>query len=391
MGAYSLRRRRRSRFGAFALGLVLAASGAGLAITAHDLLAPPTTRSADDTGVIEYASSALERWSRVFGQQGSEQAASAEPQASPPGSVPSVADRPGVAADAFSSKQQIAASESGRALARDIQLELQRVGCLATGAHGRWDDATRLALMAFAEIVRVSVDAGAPNYVHLTLLQGHGTRACVRPCSADGGVAGCVPRSVIARQRAPAGAETVTSKDERRDPAASPPPAPVAAATPRATLVPPPPVLVREGQFRTTAGNPIGVVPPTSQSPSVQPPQAARVPVPAQPEVADVARASPGTVPGLPTHNRSALGGPLPPIEPGAPSGLERAAIPSAALVPAPTSAAPAGAASRLPTPRDAKADRTARQRETPGAGGGGSEGQRRAREVFSRVNHGSP
>lgn len=97
------------------------------------------------------------------------------------------------------------ASRSGqRALVRAIQGELRRVGCLAGAPDGRWTDATRLAMTAFNESVQVNLSTAEPDYILLTLLQGHNARACHRAC------VGNACRDPVIEAKIPAPAEPVT-------------------------------------------------------------------------------------------------------------------------------------------------------------------------------------
>ena len=65
-----------------------------------------------------------------------------------------------------------------RELTRMIQRELARVGCYSGAADGNWSDDTRGAMAAFNGSVRVELPVTGPDYILLTLLQGHGARAC---------------------------------------------------------------------------------------------------------------------------------------------------------------------------------------------------------------------
>lgn len=89
-------------------------------------------------------------------------------------------------------------------LAEAIQKELKRVGCYAGNIDGDWGAETRRAMRAFNDRVNATLPVEQPDYILLTLLQGHSARACGAACPpgqeiSDGGK--CLPRSVIAEQR----------------------------------------------------------------------------------------------------------------------------------------------------------------------------------------------
>lgn len=66
---------------------------------------------------------------------------------------------------------------SGR-LARSIQAELRRVGCYAGSIDGSWDEATQRAMAEFNRKIHATLPVARPDYILLTLLQGHSARAC---------------------------------------------------------------------------------------------------------------------------------------------------------------------------------------------------------------------
>ncbi len=89
-------------------------------------------------------------------------------------------------------------------LVRSIQSELVRVGCLGGVADGAWSDQTKIAMRAFNSSVRVDLPVDRPDYILLTLLQGHSAKACSRSCdSRQGGANACVDESIQARAIAP--------------------------------------------------------------------------------------------------------------------------------------------------------------------------------------------
>ncbi|MFV0297621.1 MAG: hypothetical protein ACK5JT_16030, partial [Hyphomicrobiaceae bacterium] len=85
-----------------------------------------------------------------------------------------------------------------------IQRELIRVGCYSGQVDGKWGPASRLAMQTFVDKLQARLPVTEPDYILLTLLQGHTSRACGPSC--PGGQAPeasgmCVPASVIAAAR----------------------------------------------------------------------------------------------------------------------------------------------------------------------------------------------
>lgn len=85
-------------------------------------------------------------------------------------------------------------------LTASIQDELKRVGCYAGEANGSWNAQTQAAMKAFNTSVHVNLGTERPDYILLTLLQGHSAKACSRTCDSDPTRAGtCVDKSIEAR------------------------------------------------------------------------------------------------------------------------------------------------------------------------------------------------
>ncbi|MET0407037.1 MAG: hypothetical protein ABW006_01580, partial [Hyphomicrobium sp.] len=87
-------------------------------------------------------------------------------------------------------------------LARDLQQELQRVGCYQGELTGTWNAATRRAMATFMDRANAVLPFDKPDYVLLALVQSHKEIACAAPCpsgqSVDEG-GRCVPNAVIAQ------------------------------------------------------------------------------------------------------------------------------------------------------------------------------------------------
>jgi hypothetical protein len=67
-------------------------------------------------------------------------------------------------------------------LARRIQKELRRVGCLKTAVDGRWGADSRRAMRRFADRVNADQPVDRPDYVLLMLVETFADRACGTPC-----------------------------------------------------------------------------------------------------------------------------------------------------------------------------------------------------------------
>ncbi len=98
-------------------------------------------------------------------------------------------------------------------LTRDLQRELQRVGCYEGEITGSWTPSTKRAMSTFMDRVNATLPMDEPDYILLTLVQGHAAAACGTECpsgqvtSANGR---CVPNAVVA------GATRKTQRDEQR-------------------------------------------------------------------------------------------------------------------------------------------------------------------------------
>lgn len=95
--------------------------------------------------------------------------------------------------------------DSHTGLTASIQRELRRVGCYAGEADGSWNDPTKTAMRAFNESVHVNLGTDQPDFILLTLLQGHSGKACSRSCSGVvSATAQCIDKSIEARAVPPA-------------------------------------------------------------------------------------------------------------------------------------------------------------------------------------------
>jgi hypothetical protein len=79
-----------------------------------------------------------------------------------------------------------------------IQSELRRVGCYAAAADGEWTDGTRTAMRNFISAVHVTLPVDRPDFILLTLLQGHSGKACTASGVTTAASTGTVPVPVAA-------------------------------------------------------------------------------------------------------------------------------------------------------------------------------------------------
>jgi len=105
--------------------------------------------------------------------------------------------------------EQPSADDTYSSLAAAIQRELTRVGCYAGESDGSWTNRTKAAMRAFNDSVHVNLGTDQPDYILLTLLQGHNGKACSRPCSgAVNTGAQCIDKTIEARPGFDVGRET---------------------------------------------------------------------------------------------------------------------------------------------------------------------------------------
>lgn len=89
-------------------------------------------------------------------------------------------------------------------LTRSIQTELHRVGCYSGAIDGDWGQASQRAMRDFNERINATLPIHQPDYILLTLLQGHAKLACGAPCPLGQIAMGegvCQPQSVVAEER----------------------------------------------------------------------------------------------------------------------------------------------------------------------------------------------
>jgi hypothetical protein len=113
-------------------------------------------------------------------------------------------------------------------LARELQRELKRVGCYEGELNGAWTTSTRKAMKAFTDRVNATLPVDRPDYILLTLVQGHQDKACGRPCPNGQGLGQdgrCLPNALLLTQAKKA-APTPVAVAQKGGPAAVSPPTP---------------------------------------------------------------------------------------------------------------------------------------------------------------------
>jgi hypothetical protein len=100
-------------------------------------------------------------------------ALAAEAPAKAPAASSQVAALPDAAAPAESSEPD---------LARNIQLELIRLGCSTGDADGNWGKASRAALSRFNRYAKASLNENEPSSATIAALRGHDERVCPLTC-----------------------------------------------------------------------------------------------------------------------------------------------------------------------------------------------------------------
>lgn len=101
----------------------------------------------------------------------------------------------------FTSAKPVGA-DGRRELSRFIQGELKRVGCYDGEIDGVWTGSTRKAMKSFNDRINASLPVEEPDYILLTLLQGHSSRACGNGCPTGQVLVGddrCQPQAVVAQ------------------------------------------------------------------------------------------------------------------------------------------------------------------------------------------------
>lgn len=180
-------------------------------------------------------------------QQGSVASAAAKPPPPSKVSAPVVVTLPYRAEPLPAAHHKLGSLPRDKAaLARELQLELRRVGCYSGEPNAVWTPAARRAMKAFTDRVNASLPVGEPDEILLALVQAHQGEACGAPCPAGQGLAEdgrCLPGAVLAHaaRKAPAPKLALAARQPGGLPAEKPAPA-IAAWSTTAAAIPAPPV-----------------------------------------------------------------------------------------------------------------------------------------------------
>ena len=123
--------------------------------------------------------------------------------------------------------QQQADTRAQAQLARLIQTELLRVGCFDGMADGQWSEGSQRAMRSFNEAIHVNLPVKAPDYILLTMLQGHARRACggeptaSTPGASTANVRSAAPQASLVAAAEPRTAPAVSPLAASRGPAPS--------------------------------------------------------------------------------------------------------------------------------------------------------------------------
>lgn len=152
--------------------------------------------------------------------------------------------------------------DARRELTRDLQKELKRVGCFEGEINGTWSPASKKAMSAFMDRVNATLPVEDPDYILLTLVQGHAAQACGKGCPTGQGLSNdgrCLPRAILAQsarktddrklvdrvEKRPVEAKTAETKptdakpsDQIQTGSLAKPPVPAASSWTTATVVP---------------------------------------------------------------------------------------------------------------------------------------------------------
>ena len=109
--------------------------------------------------------------------------------------------------------------DARRELTRDLQTELKRVGCFDGDINGTWSPASKKAMSAFMDRVNATLPVEDPDYILLTLVQGHSAQACGKGCPPGQGLSNdgrCQPRSILAQSARRSDDRKSADRNEKR-------------------------------------------------------------------------------------------------------------------------------------------------------------------------------
>jgi hypothetical protein len=121
---------------------------------------------------------------------------------SAPSSQAPSSDRYGMTPPSPLTSSKPADADARRALTKDLQRELRRVGCYQGDLDGSWGPETKRAMSAFTDRVNATLPVEEPDYILLALVRGQAGQTCGKSCPSGQELASdgrCLPRVIIAR------------------------------------------------------------------------------------------------------------------------------------------------------------------------------------------------
>jgi hypothetical protein len=150
-------------------------------------------------------------------------AVTSSPQAASPAPVTSFVAPPVLQQTQDAPSRKLSSSrpaddDARRELVRDLQRELKRVGCYDGEINGVWAPSSKRAMGAFTDRVNATLPLDEPDYILLTLVQGHTAQACGKGCPTGQGMnesGKCIPRAVLAQTAKRPGDKPAAIEEDR--------------------------------------------------------------------------------------------------------------------------------------------------------------------------------
>ena len=106
-------------------------------------------------------------------------------------------------------------------LARELQKELQRIGCYEGELNGAWTPSTRRAMKAFTERVNATLPVQEPDNILYAMVQSHQEKVCGTPCPSGEGLSKdgrCLPTALLQTIKKNPARATVTNEPRDSSP-----------------------------------------------------------------------------------------------------------------------------------------------------------------------------
>jgi hypothetical protein len=177
-------------------------------VASHDASRTPATASSTGRDEAVGSTTVGELSSRSSGDPDARSGPSA-----PSSQAPSTA-RFGMTPPSRLTSSKPADADARRALTKDLQRELRRVGCYQGDLDGSWGPETKRAMSAFTDRVNATLPVEEPDYILLALVRGQSVQTCGKSCPSGQELASdgrCLPRVIIARR----GSKGVDTSEQR--------------------------------------------------------------------------------------------------------------------------------------------------------------------------------